>query len=115
MGVTGQRILRAIVDGERDPQMLAAMRDRRTKSSASTIASSLEGTWREEHLFALKQALERYDFFAAQVAACEAQILAALKTLSPPRAPDDGTGVAPRSRQASRRSQSTRCTPRSNA
>ena len=56
MGVTGQRILRAIVDGERDPQMLAAMRDRRTKSSASTIASSLEGTWREEHLFALKQA-----------------------------------------------------------
>ena len=90
MGVTGQRILRAIVDGERDPQMLAAMRDRRTKSSASTIASSLEGTWREEHLFALKQALERYDFFAAQVAACEAQILAALKTLSPPEAPDDG-------------------------
>ena len=90
MGVTGQRILRAIVDGERDPQVLAAMRDRRTKSSASTIASSLEGTWREEHLFALKQALERYDFFAAQVAACEAQILAALKTLSPPEAPDDG-------------------------
>ena len=42
--------------------MLAAMRDRRTKSSASTIASSLEGTWREEHLFALKQALERLRF-----------------------------------------------------
>ena len=92
MGATGQRILRAIVDGERDPRVLAAMRDRRIKSSASTIAASLEGTWREEHLFALKQALERYDFFDAQVAACEAQILAALKTLSPHEDLDDGGG-----------------------
>ena len=95
MGATGQRILRAIVDGERDPQVLAAMRDRRIKSSASTLAASLEGTWREEHLFALKQALERYDFFDAQVSACEAAILAALKALSPPEDPEDGdTGAS---------------------
>ena len=90
MGATGQRILRAIVDGERDPQVLAAMRDRRIKSSSSTIAASLEGTWREEHLFALKQALERYDFFDAQVSACEAAILATLKAPNPPEDPEDG-------------------------
>ena len=71
------------------------MRDRRIKSSSSTLAASLEGTWREEHLFALKQALERYDFFDAQVSACEAAILAALKALSPPEDPEDGdTGAS---------------------
>ena len=63
MGVTGERILRAIVAGERDPKALAALRHGRIKSPEETIAASLEGTWREEHLFALEQALQRYDFF----------------------------------------------------
>ena len=61
-GQTGQKILRAIIDGERDPQRLASFRHRRVKASADTIAASLEGTWREEHLFALEQAMQRYDF-----------------------------------------------------
>ena len=58
-GQTGMKILRAIVDGERDPQRLASFRHRRIKASADTIAASLEGTWREEHLFALEQAVQR--------------------------------------------------------
>ena len=66
-GQTGQKILRAIIDGERDPQRLASFRHRRVKASADTIAASLEGTWREEHLFALEQAMQRYDFLEQQL------------------------------------------------
>ena len=73
-GVTGQKIVRAIVAGERDPLELAAYRDCRIKASVEEIAASLQGTWRAEHLLALKQALGRYDFFGQQLAECEAQI-----------------------------------------
>lgn len=50
-GVTGQKIVRAIVAGVRDPQELASYRDRRIKASQEEIAASLQGTWRAEHLF----------------------------------------------------------------
>jgi transposase len=73
-GVTGQKIVRAIVAGERDPQELAAYRDRRIKASEEEIAASLEGTWRAEHLFALKQALATFDFCAGQLLECEREI-----------------------------------------
>ena len=73
-GVTGQKIVRAIVAGERDPQELASYRDRRIKASQEEIAASLQGTWRAEHLFALKQALATFDFCAAQLAECEREI-----------------------------------------
>ena len=92
MGVTGQRIVRAIVAGERDPEALAALRHARIKSSPETIAASLEGTWRAEHLFGLKQALERYDFFDMQVGACESEIMAAVEALTPPVGSDDDDG-----------------------
>jgi transposase len=73
-GVTGQKIVRAIVEGERDPMVLAAYRDSRIKASEEEIAASLQGTWKAEHLLALKQALGRYDFFAEQLAECDQQI-----------------------------------------
>jgi transposase len=73
-GVTGQKIVRAIVAGERDPQELAAYRDCRIKASEEEIAASLQGTWRAEHLFALKQALAAFDFCAAQLSECEREI-----------------------------------------
>ena len=88
-GQTGQKILRAIIDGERDPQRLASFRHRRVKASADTIAASLEGTWCEEHLFALEQAMQRYDFLEQQLEDCEAQITAQIDSLTPP---DDSTG-----------------------
>lgn len=81
MGKTGEQILRAIVAGERDGRVLAQFRDPRVKADAETIARSLEGTWRAEHLFALKQALERYDFYQQQIRACEEQMLVALAAL----------------------------------
>jgi transposase len=73
-GATGQKIIRAIVAGERDAKVLATYRDSRIKASEEEIAASLQGTWRAEHLFALKQALGRFDFCAGQLAECESEI-----------------------------------------
>jgi hypothetical protein len=56
-GQTGMRIVRAILQGERDPAVLASYRDRRCKASAETIAQALRGDYRPEHLFALGQAV----------------------------------------------------------
>jgi len=73
-GVTGRRILRAVLDGERDPRVLARLRDRRCQHDEETIARSLEGTWRAEHLFALWQAVELLDFYQQQIVACDREI-----------------------------------------
>jgi transposase len=81
MGVTGQKILRAILAGERDGKVLAGLKHQRIKASEEEIARSLEGTWRPEHLFALKQAVEGYDFLDRQIAACDHEIEKKLATL----------------------------------
>jgi len=73
-GETGMAIMRAIVAGERDPQKLAAFRDRNCKKSAEEIGRALTGTWRTEHLFVLKQSLELYDSYTKQVEICDAEI-----------------------------------------
>ena len=80
-GVTGMRIIQAILAGERDPLKLAQMRDPRIKNSAETIAKSLEGDYRQEHLFALKQALELYCTYHQQIEACDQEIEAYLTQL----------------------------------
>lgn len=73
-GITGQTIIRAIVDGERDPHKLAELRNYRCKKDEGEIARALTGTWREEHLFILKQSLEFYDFYTQQIETCDAEI-----------------------------------------
>jgi transposase len=80
-GVTGQKIVRAIVAGERDPMVLAAYRDSRIKASVEEIAASLQGTWKAEQLLALRQALGRYDFFAEQLQECDQQIEGVMQQL----------------------------------
>jgi len=50
-GLTGMAIIRAIVSGERDPQVLAALKDPLFKSSTTEIAKALTGDYRPEHLF----------------------------------------------------------------
>jgi transposase len=82
VGVTGQKILRSIVAGERDGRILAAFRDRRIQASIEEIALSLQGNWREEHLFALKQAIALFDFFGTQIVECDSAIEAQLKLLA---------------------------------
>ncbi len=74
MGETGRAIIRAIVAGVRSPKLLAALRDPGCKHSEEEIEKALTGTWREEHLFILKQSLELYDFYTRQVEACDAEI-----------------------------------------
>jgi len=81
MGMTGQAIIRDIVAGERDPQVLARHRNGRVKASAAQIERALTGTWREEHLFVLAQALAMYDSVAQRVAECDTKIEALLAAL----------------------------------
>ena len=80
-GETGQKILRAIVAGERDGLALARLKNSRIRASEDEIAKSLQGSWRAEHLFALKQALDAFDFCGSQLAECDAQIQAQLQAL----------------------------------
>jgi transposase len=80
-GVTGMKIIRAIVYGERDPDVLAKMRDVRCKSSVDTIREALVGNYQPEHIFALKQALELYDFYQGRIHECDAEIERTLVTL----------------------------------
>ncbi len=73
-GVTGQAIIRAILKGERDPWKLAELRDRRIKATEEEIARSLEGNWRDDMLFELKQAVDAYDFIQKQIAECDQRL-----------------------------------------
>jgi transposase len=73
-GVTGLAILEAILAGERDSQKLAALKDHRIKASRDTIARSLHGDWRPEHLFIIQQALDTWRHYQKLMAQCDEQI-----------------------------------------
>lgn len=73
-GVTGMQIIRAIVAGERDPHVLASYRNAKCAKSEEQIAQALEGHYQREHLFALQQAVELYDFYGQQLQACDAEL-----------------------------------------
>ena len=101
-GKTGMTILRAILAGERAPQQLATYRDQRCKHDQATIAKALTGHWRAEHLCALQQAVDQYDFLAQQLRSCDGQIEACLQTFvthveveSPPPAACPQTALTP--------------------
>jgi transposase len=70
-GATGMRIIRAIVAGERNPDVLATYRDVRCHSSIETIRAALVGNDRHEHVFALPQSLELYDVYQAKMLDCD--------------------------------------------
>jgi transposase len=73
-GVTGLAILDAILSGERDPRKLAALKDKRIKADDRTIIKSLEGDYRPEHLFTLKQALQIYRHYRQMISDCDIEI-----------------------------------------
>jgi transposase len=73
-GVTGMKIIRAIVQGERSARILASYRDRGCKNPIEVIEQSLEGHYREEHIFTLTQALELYDLYQEKIHSCDKQI-----------------------------------------
>jgi transposase len=78
-GMTGIAILEAILAGERNPHTLAALRDRRIKASADTIAKSLVGDYRREHLFTLRQSLAAFRHYQELIAACDREIAQSLE------------------------------------
>lgn len=100
MGVTGQAIVRAIVAGERDAATLAKLRDRRIKAQESEVAAALQGNWRDEHLFALKQALALIDSYAEQITECDGKLQHLLGALKSHNLPDAGLGTPKRSTAA---------------
>ena len=73
-GVTGMRIIRAIVAGERDPDKLAALRDVRCRESIATVRNALVGNYQPEHIFTLKQAVALYDFYQEKIEECDQEI-----------------------------------------
>ncbi len=95
-GVTGMKILRAIVAGETDPQVLAIHRDVRCKASVETIRDALTGHYRPEHVFALRQALELHDVYQTKLSDCDVEIERTLRAL--PRGTSASTPSPPRQR-----------------
>lgn len=80
-GVTGMKIIRAIVDGERDGKKLAEFRDPNVKASKETIAKSLEGTWLPEQVAIVARQLADWEHVQKQMAACDKDLAALLKEL----------------------------------
>lgn len=80
-GESGMKIIRAIVRGVRDPIELANHRDYRCQSSIETIQKSLTGTYREEHVFSLSQALDLFDVYQSKIEACDEQMEKHLSTI----------------------------------
>jgi hypothetical protein len=73
-GTTGLRILRAVVEGERDPQRLAAMRDWRIKATPDEVAKSLLGNWRDELIFVVGENLALYEVYQQKIERCDYRI-----------------------------------------
>jgi transposase len=82
VGLTGMLILKAIARGVRDPHVLAKYRHANCHATEAQIAAALQGSWRDEHLFAFKQALKLYEHYQRLVAECDAKIEACLKTFA---------------------------------
>ena len=97
-GVTGMNIIRAIVAGERDPNVLASHRERGCHASVETICQALVGNYRDEHVFALSQAIELYDVYQTKVAACDQQIEVILKRLKKSATPPASKLLPPKHR-----------------
>jgi transposase len=95
MGTTGERIVRDIVNGVRDPHQLAAHRDRRCRASAPEIVAALTGHYRPEQLFVLQQNLELFDAIQQRITACDGAIEAHLRTLLVEAPADVSTPLPP--------------------
>jgi transposase len=84
-GISGMKVVRAIVQGERDPQRLLQLCDAQIrKNKADRVRESLRGIWRAEHLFALRQALKGWDFYRQQIAECDEAIAQLLAEMAGP-------------------------------
>jgi len=92
-GVTGMAILHAIVGGERDPRVLAGLRDPRCRKSEEQIVEELTGNWRPEHLFNLRQSLKIYDQLCSAIDDYDREILSTIEQIQP--SDNNGTSAPP--------------------
>ena len=91
-GQTGLAIVEAILAGERDPYVLAKLRNDRIKASEAVIAKSLVGDYRPEHLFTLRQSLVAYHHYGKLIDGCDREIRRCLEEFKPPHLPDAAEG-----------------------
>jgi len=89
-GVTGMAIVRAIVDGERNPRKLAQLRDPRCRRSEEEIAEELTGHWRQDHIFSLGQGLKMYDSIQQRIVAYDQEIMRKLAEMNRNNSPGNG-------------------------
>lgn len=96
-GASGLKVIQSILDGHRDPAYLLAQCDVQIrKRKGDRVKESLRGIWREEHLFALRQAFEGWQFYQQQIADCDHAIERVLRELGgPPRDPHDDSPAKP--------------------
>jgi transposase len=100
-GASGQAVIRAIIAGERDPKVLLGLCDIRIRNvKAERVVESLRGDWAAEHVFALEQAVQSWDHYQSQIAACDRQIADILRQMADTNPPPSATaGTAkPRTR-----------------
>lgn len=93
-GTTGLAIIDAILEGKRDVWVLAALRDPRIRASHETIAKSLVGDYRREHLFTLRQSVDLYREYQKRIAACEEEMQVLMKDLDTKADPAAGLPAA---------------------
>lgn len=86
-GKSGLRIIDAILAGERDPGRLADLADRRVRAPREILMGALEGNWRDELLFTLRQARETYAYYQRLVAECDHEIMTLIRALDGPPTP----------------------------
>lgn len=91
-GVTGLKVIRAILAGERDPERLAKLRDRRCQHTVAEIALALDGRYRPEHLLELRSCLTLWEQYQQVIATVDEAIATQLRALRrqtelPPLAP----------------------------
>lgn len=101
-GVTGLSIIRAIAAGQHDPQELAGFRQPGCKKSEQQIAKALQGNYKPEHVFVLKQAVAQFDFYQQQIQECDAQMEAMYAAL-PECSPEDRVSPPPEPQAGKRR------------
>jgi transposase len=91
-GVTGMAISKAILQGERNPRKRAELRNDKCKRTEAEIARARYGNWRDEHLFALQQAVELYEIYQQKLRQCDQRLATHLQTF----ADNSGGEVLPR-------------------
>lgn len=102
-GWSGQRIIQAILEGERDPEKLAGLCDEQILGKKKAkVVEALRGLWRAEHVFALQQAWEGWQFYQKQMTACDREIARILAELTPaqPERPTPTQGAETESKPA---------------